>query len=95
MPSSRPSPFLRLLLLLAAALFQPLRLRLQRAMDRRFDRARYDGERTATLFAGRLRDPVDLRDLEADVTGTVRSALRPGSVQLWIRPDGGRRGQAR
>jgi hypothetical protein len=71
--------------LLAAALFQPLRLRLQRAMDRRFDRARYDGELTAQVFASLLRDQVDLRGLEADITGTVRSALRPGSVDLWIR----------
>ena len=73
--------------LLAAVLFQPLRVRLQRAMDRRFDRARYDSERIADTFAARLRDQVDLRGLEADVTDTVRSALRPGSIEVWIRRD--------
>jgi hypothetical protein len=73
--------------LLAAALFQPLRLRLQRAMDRRFDRARYDGEQTAQGFAERLRDQVDLRGLEADMTGTVREALHPSSAGLWVRGD--------
>ncbi len=77
--------------LLAAALFQPLRLRVQRAMDRRFDRARYDGERTATAFAERLRGQVDLAGLEADLTRTVDSALRPSATAIWLRTAAGGR----
>ena len=71
--------------LIAAALFQPLRRRVQRAVDRRFDRARYDGERTAALFAERLRGQVDLAGLEAEVQRTVDGALRPSGTTLWIR----------
>ena len=50
--------------LIAFALFQPLRRRVQRAVDRRFDRARYDGERTAAAFAERLRGQVDLAGVD-------------------------------
>jgi hypothetical protein len=71
--------------LVAFALFQPLRRRVQRAVDRRFDRARYDGEQTAAAFAERLRDQVDLGGLESDITGTVGVALRPSSAGIWIR----------
>ena len=75
--------------LLAFALFQPVRRRVQTAVDHRFDRARYDGERTAASFAERRRDQVGLAALEADIAGTVGSALRPRSVGLWIRPGRG------
>jgi hypothetical protein len=71
--------------LVAFALFQPLRRRVQRAVDRRFDRARYDGERTAAAFGERLRDEVDLAGLETELTHTVALALRPGSTVVWIR----------
>lgn len=71
--------------LLAAALFQPLRRRVQRAMDRRFDRARYDGEGVANAFSARLRGQVDLAGLEADLRQTVGFALRPDSTAVWIR----------
>ena len=71
--------------LLAAALFQPLRRRVQRAVDRRFDRARYDGEWVAKQFAVRLRSQVDLAGLETDVTTTVDVALSPSSTGLWIK----------
>jgi hypothetical protein len=71
--------------LVAFALFQPIRRRVQTAVDHRFDRARYDGERTATAFADRRRDQVDLAELEADIAGTVDAALRPRSFGLWIR----------
>jgi hypothetical protein len=71
--------------LAAFALFQPVRRRVQSAVDRRFDRARYDGQRTATAFADRLRDQVDLDGVEADIAGTVESALRPSSTGVWIR----------
>jgi hypothetical protein len=69
--------------LLAFALFQPVRRRVQTAVDHRFDRARYDGERTAASFAERRRDQVDLAELEADIAGTVGSALRPRSFS-WL-----------
>ena len=71
--------------LLAASLFTPVRRRVQRSVDRRFDRARYDGERTATTFAGRMRDAIDLPTLVDDLDGTVRRALAPARVGLWLR----------
>ena len=71
--------------LLAAALFQPLRLRIQSLVDHRFNRARYDAERTATEFAERLRDEVHLAELHRDMTGVVQTALHPRAIGLWIR----------
>ena len=71
--------------LVTFALFQPLRRRVQHGVDRRFDRARYDGERTAAAFAERLRGQVDLAGLEADITGTVDAVLRPSFVRTWLR----------
>jgi len=71
--------------LVAFALFQPLRRRVQSAVNRRFDRARVDAERTATAFAERLRDQIDLGGLQADIAGTVETALRPTSTGVWIR----------
>lgn len=74
--------------LTAFALFQPVRRRVQTAVDRRFDRARYDGERTAAAFADRLRDQVDLASLTDDIAGTVDTALRPSGIGVWIRRPG-------
>jgi hypothetical protein len=71
--------------LVAFALFQPIRRRVQTIVDRRFDRARYDGDRTAAAFGERLRDRVDIAGLEADIAGVVDDALRPTSVGVWIR----------
>ena len=71
--------------LVAFALFQPLRRRVQAAVDRRFDRARVDADLTVTAFADRLRSQIDLGGLEADIAGTVASALRPASTGVWIR----------
>jgi hypothetical protein len=76
--------------LIAFAFFQPVRRRVQRVVDRRFDRARYDGDRTAAAFAERLREQVDLAGLEADFAGVVNVALRPTSVGVWIRRPGHR-----
>jgi hypothetical protein len=76
--------------LIAFALFQPVRRRVQHVVDRRFDRARYDGDRTAAAFAERLREQVDLAGLEADFAGVVDGALRPTSVGVWIRRTGHR-----
>ena len=72
--------------LLAAALFQPLRRRVQVAVDHRFNRARYDAERTATDFAERLRDEMDLASVSGDIVGVVDTALRPATIGVWIRP---------
>jgi hypothetical protein len=71
--------------LLAAALFQPLRRRVQAAVDHRFNRARYDAERTAIEFAGRLREQVDLASLGGDIAGVVDTALRPTKIGVWLR----------
>ncbi len=76
--------------LVVAALFQPLRRRVQRAVDRRFNRARYDGERTVAAFAGRLRDQVELDRLRADLLATVSGALDPTRASLWLRAEGTR-----
>ena len=75
--------------LVVAALFAPLRSRVQRAVDRRFDRARYDGERLLGAFGERLRDEVDREAIRADVLGTVDQAVRPAGVGLWLRDRGG------
>ena len=71
--------------LVVAALFTPLRRRVQSIVDRRFDRARVDGERTSAAFSARLRDEVDIAAVTADLDVTVRSALRPTALGLWLR----------
>jgi hypothetical protein len=71
--------------LVVAALFQPLRHRVQSIVDRRFDRARYDGQRLVDAFAGRLRDEVDIATVTADLDATVRTAVRPATAALWVR----------
>jgi len=71
--------------LLAVALFQPLRRRVQSVVDRRFNRARYDAERTASAFAERLSDQVDLASLSGEITGVVDVALRPSRIDAWLR----------
>ena len=71
--------------LLAAALFQPLRRRVQTAVDHRFNRARYDAERTTTNFAERLRDEVDMDTVSGDIVGVVETALHPTTIGVWIR----------
>jgi hypothetical protein len=71
--------------LLVAALFQPIRRRVQRLVDRRFNRTRYDAERTVAAFANRLRDEVDLEQLRAEILATVAATVEPRSVSLWLR----------
>lgn len=74
--------------LVAAALFQPLRRRVQAAVDHRFNRARYDAERTAAAFAERLRDEVDLASVSGDIVSVVDTALHPSTIGVWIRRPG-------
>jgi hypothetical protein len=71
--------------LVAFALFQPLRWRVQRAVDRRFDRARYDGERVVAAFSERLRDDVDLDTLSDEVRLVAGETVRPASSAVWLR----------
>jgi hypothetical protein len=78
--------------LVVAALFAPVRSRVQRAVDRRFDRSRYDGERLLADFGERLRDEVDLVTISRDARATVDAAVRPATVELWLR--GGSEGEA-
>jgi hypothetical protein len=71
--------------LVAAALFNPLRRRVQAAVDRRFDRARYDAERVVAGFSERLREQVNLDVLGAGLIGVVQHVLAPEHVSLWLR----------
>jgi len=73
--------------LLTFALFQPVRRRVQRAVDRRFDRTHLDRQQSAEAFASRLRGRTDLGGVETDVIATVAEVLRPGSASLWVRRD--------
>jgi hypothetical protein len=70
--------------LAVAALFAPVRRRVQRIVDRRFNRARYDADRTVEAFAGRLKDAVDLDTVVADLAGLVRQTLEPMHVSVWL-----------
>ena len=70
--------------LAAAALFNPVRRRVQRAVDRRFNRARYDADRTVTAFAARLQDAVDLDSVRDDLASTVHLTLEPAHLSLWV-----------
>jgi hypothetical protein len=71
--------------LVVAALFQPLRRGIQSAVDRRFNRSRYDAERTVAEFATRLRNEVEITTVTTDLHGTVLRAVNPSSLGLWIR----------
>jgi hypothetical protein len=70
--------------LVAAALFNPVRRRVQHAVDRRFNRARYDAERMVKAFAARLQDAVDTDAVGTDLTGLVHTALEPTHVSVWL-----------
>jgi hypothetical protein len=71
--------------LVAAALFNPLRGRVQRVVDRRFNRARYDAEATVDAFAARLRDAVDLDAVQAELLEVVQRTVEPSHATVWLR----------
>jgi hypothetical protein len=71
--------------LLAAALFSPLRTRMQRLVDRRFNRAHYDAEELVTAFGTRLRDAVDPETVLAELAAATRASLEPAHVSVWVR----------
>jgi hypothetical protein len=72
--------------LAAAALFSPVRRRVQRLVDRRFNRARYDAETTVAAFADRLKDAVNLDAARDDLAQTVHQALEPAHLSVWVSP---------